>query len=52
MELKKERIENMADLTPQKLREILKKLKKNKYYEHVPHIINRLERNTSTYYES
>jgi len=42
MELKKERLENMADLTPQKLREILKKLKKNKYYEHVPHIINRL----------
>ena len=28
MELKKERLENMADLTPQKLREILKKLKK------------------------
>jgi len=42
MELKKERLDNMADLTPQKLREILKKLKKNKYYEHVPHIINRL----------
>jgi len=42
VELKKERIENMADLQPQKLREILKKLKKNKYYEHVPHIINRL----------
>ena len=32
----------MAELTPQKLREILKRLKKNKYYEHVPHIINRL----------
>ena len=26
----------------QDFREILKKLKKNKYYEHVPHIINRL----------
>ena len=26
----------------QKLREILKKLKLNKYYEHVPHIINRI----------
>ena len=25
-----------------KIREILKKLKLNKYYEHVPHIINRL----------
>ena len=32
----------MKTLTPYKLREILKKLKKNKYYEHVPHIINRL----------
>ena len=32
----------MKTLTPHKLREILKKLKKNKYYEHVPHIINRL----------
>ena len=42
VELKKERIENMVELSPQKLREILKKLKKNKYYEHVPHIINRL----------
>ena len=42
LEIKKERIENMALLSPQKLREILKKLKLNKYYEHVPHIINRL----------
>ena len=41
-ELKKERISNMCELTPIKLREILKKLKKNKYYEHVPHIINKL----------
>ena len=41
-ELKKERIVNMCELTPVKLREILKKLKKNKYYEHVPHIINKL----------
>ena len=42
IEIKKERIENMAILTPGKLRDILKKLKLNKYYEHVPHIINRL----------
>ncbi len=42
IEIKKERIVNMASLTPIKLREILKKLKLNKYYEHVPHIINRL----------
>ena len=32
----------MGDLTSSKVREILKKLKKNKYYEHVPHIINKL----------
>ena len=32
----------MADLTLQKIRDYLKKLKLNKYYEHVPHIINRL----------
>jgi hypothetical protein len=42
IELKKERIHNVKDLTPIKLREILKKLKKNKYYEHIPHIINKL----------
>jgi len=42
IEIKKERIENMAILTNQKIREFLKKLKLNKYYEHVPHIINRL----------
>jgi len=42
IELKKERIINMTDLIPKKLREILKKLKKNKYYEHIPHIINKL----------
>jgi predicted RNA-binding Zn-ribbon protein involved in translation (DUF1610 family) len=42
LEIDKERIVNMADLTTEKLREILKKLKLNKYYEHIPHIINRL----------
>jgi len=42
IELKKERIINIKELTPQKLRGILKKLKKNKYYEHIPHIINKL----------
>ncbi len=42
IEIKKERIDNMVDLSPSKVREILKKLKKNKYYEHVPHIINKL----------
>jgi hypothetical protein len=42
IEIKKERIDNMASLSPNKLRIILKKLKLNKFYEHVPHIINRL----------
>jgi hypothetical protein len=42
VELKKERILNVNNLTQPKLREILKKLKKNKYYEHIPHIINKL----------
>ena len=42
IELKKERIIDMSNLSSKKLREILKKLKKNKYYEHIPHIINKL----------
>ena len=42
LELKKERILNVNNLKQHKLREILKKLKKNKYYEHIPHIINKL----------
>ena len=33
---------DISQLSTHKLREILKKLKLNKYYEHVPHIINRL----------
>jgi hypothetical protein len=41
-ELKKERILDYRTLSRQKVREILKKLKYNKYYEHVPHIMNRL----------
>ena len=42
IEIKKERIENMGDLKQSKVREILKKLKENKYYEHIPHIINKI----------
>lgn len=42
MELKKERISNMATITPVKMKEILKRLKLNKYYEHIPHITNRI----------
>ena len=41
-ELKKERIMDFRTLKQSKVREILKKLKYNKYYEHVPHIMNRL----------
>jgi Zn finger protein HypA/HybF involved in hydrogenase expression len=42
VQLKKERITNMSTLKPTKLREILRKMKCSKYYEHIPHIINRL----------
>ena len=42
VQLKKERITNMGTLKPTKLREILRKMKCSKYYEHIPHIINRL----------
>jgi hypothetical protein len=42
LQLKKERITNMGILKPTKLREILRKMKCSKYYEHIPHIINRL----------
>ena len=41
-ELKKERMNDLSSLTRAKIREILKKLKLNKYYEHTPHITNRL----------
>jgi predicted nucleic acid-binding Zn-ribbon protein len=41
-ELRKERIVDTLKLKPSKLREILKKLKLSKYYEHVAHIMNRL----------
>lgn len=42
MEIKKERITNMAMITPDKMRQLLKKIHKNDYYEHVPYIINQL----------
>jgi hypothetical protein len=41
-ELKKQRIEDTRIITRQKIKEILKKLKINKYYEHVPYILNRI----------
>lgn len=42
VEIKKERINNMALITPDKMRALLKKIKKNDYYEHIPYIINQL----------
>jgi hypothetical protein len=42
LEIKKQRITNMADLTYAKVKRILKQLKVHKYYEHIPHIIHRL----------
>ena len=42
IELKKCRITNYKELTSVKIRAILKKLKLNKYYEHIAHIINKL----------
>jgi hypothetical protein len=41
-QLKREQITNMSILKPTKMREILRKMKCSKYYEHIPHIINRL----------
>ena len=42
VEIKKERIRNMAQITPEKMRIILRKIKRNDYYEHIPYIINQL----------
>lgn len=42
LEIKMQRITNMADVTPAKLKEILKKMRANKYYEHCNHILHRL----------
>ena len=45
IELNKETYLDIKNLKVGKIRDILKKLKLNKYYEHVPHIINRLSGN-------
>jgi hypothetical protein len=42
LEIKKERITNMTEINCDKMRLILKKIKRNEYYEHVPYIINQL----------
>jgi len=46
VELKKERILNVANISNNKIREILKKLKLNKFYEHIPYIINKINGKT------
>jgi hypothetical protein len=47
VDLKKERIMDFRTLKASKVKEILKKMKFNKYYEHIPHIINRLNGQTA-----
>ena len=42
LEIKKQRISNMATLKTKQVRSILKKLKLTKYYEHTHHIIHKL----------
>lgn len=44
-EIKKRRIQNVAQLTDTDMREILKKLNRSKYYEHATHILSRLNGN-------
>jgi hypothetical protein len=44
IEMKKERITDLNKITHTKIREYLKKLKLNKYYEHIPHILNKLNK--------
>ena len=41
-ELRKEHITDMSKLKPSKLKEVIKKLKLNRFYDHVAHILNRL----------
>lgn len=42
MEIRKLKITNIATIRHDTVKTILKKLKINKYYEHIPHILNRL----------
>ena len=42
MEIKKNRLNDMEQLKPSNVRSYLKKHKLNKYYEHIPHIIYKL----------
>ena len=42
LEIKKERITNTDDINSEKIKRYLKKLKLNKYYEHIPNIISKI----------
>jgi uncharacterized Zn finger protein (UPF0148 family) len=44
-EIRKRRIDNIASLNEQDIRDILKKLERNRYYEHATHILSRLNGN-------
>ena len=43
-ELKKNRIRDFSKLTLKKMKSILKKLRLNQYYEHIPHIISKINK--------
>lgn len=45
LEIRKRRIDNIADLLEEDIRQILKKLGRSKYYEHRAHILSRLNGN-------
>jgi len=45
LEIKKRRIDNIADMSEEDIRQILKKLGRSKYYEHRAHILSRLNGN-------
>lgn len=42
LEIKKERITNIDEINSEKIKRYLKKLKLNKYYEHIPNIISKI----------
>ena len=48
-ELKKQRITDFKTITRSKIKDILKKIKVNKYYEHIPFILNRITGNPNPY---
>ena len=51
-ELKKERIENVNEITYEKIKKYLKKSGLSKYYEHIPIIINKICRKDKLYISS